>query len=176
VSRDINGDSPLEDRDRGASWPPRIPVGQQLYRALRVSKQYPSVCTRALECQGSSAEGARQPTLETTTPLLNCLVNNLRWLRAPGPIVDQSVTGAASRGQKQMIVDGVWRIATRTTSGSGRSVHGPHLRDVMCQTQTLAAPRSRCHSRDWGTRRRRHASEGSGRAPLGMGRSDVARV
>jgi hypothetical protein len=43
-------------------------------------------------------------------------------------------------GQKVMIVDSVWRIATRTTSGSGRSVHGPHPRDVMCQTRTLAAP------------------------------------
>src|SRR4029450_1213738 len=31
-------------------------------------------------------------------------------------------------------------IGTRTTSGSGRSVHGSHPRDVMCQTRTLAAP------------------------------------
>src|SRR5215813_5615178 len=29
--------------------------------------------------------------------------------------------------------------ATRTTSGSGRSVHGSHPRDVMCQTRTQNA-------------------------------------
>src|SRR5258708_11323795 len=43
-------------------------------------------------------------------------------------------------GQKGMIVDSVWRIGNTNTSGSGRSVHGSHPRDVMCQTRTLAAP------------------------------------
>jgi hypothetical protein len=48
-------------------------------------------------------------------------------------VTEESVRKAAfARGscgkepwfKREMIVDSVWRIATRTTSGSGRSVHG----------------------------------------------------
>src|ERR1700730_16970728 len=39
-----------------------------------------------------------------------------------------------------MIVVGVWRTGNTTTSGSGRPVEGPPLRDIRGQTRTPTAP------------------------------------